>query len=150
MIFRLPQWSPPSQVYDVAVLDQEKYGLADFRYFGWIDDSFVGGWSSENVDIKTDGEVLTFNWQFHTGDYGKSEPSLERNISSVDTNRYPYIVVRYKNTGTSLTAFNNVGQIITIVNQTGYPGGFVKNIFLPVSGDSGYSHRQQPYTVRAP
>ena len=138
-VLRFPALSPPSsKEYAVAVVDRELLGFwGDAHDFGWIDDSFIDGWSYSNVNAESDGEVLTFKWEFCTGD--KLEPSMKKNFSPIDTNAYPYVVVRYRNTAeTSVTAENNVGQIITLVNETGYPKGFVKNFYLPICKDGTF------------
>jgi len=137
-VFKLPPLNPPSQEYTVAIVDRELLGLSgETHSFGWVDDSLTEGWSYKNVNAASDGEILTFRWKFHSGDY--PEPSMKKIIFPVETNEYPYIIVRYRNTAeTTATAENNVGQIITLVNQTDYPKGFIKNFFLPISKEKGF------------
>jgi len=136
-VFELPLLRPPSQEYTVAIVEREApLGLGSASSFGWVDDEFTDNWTYVDVNASSNGEVLTYRWTFHTGD--AREPSIKKNIPPVNTNSYPYIVVKYRNTAeTTTTAENNIGQIITLINETGYPQGFVKNFYLPISkGDA--------------
>jgi hypothetical protein len=132
-IFKFPKMKPPSSEYTVAVIDKQPLGLSDNTAdFGWFDDSFSQNWTNQNANASSDGEILTFSWSFNS--YTVSEPTIKRNIPPSDTNKYPFLIVRYKNTlRTTPTAENNIGQIITVVNETGYPKGYVKNFYLPIS-----------------
>lgn len=146
-VLGIPMVSPPSpEEHNITVLDKESLGFSDEVYrLGWIDDSFEDGWSYSNLVVEGNGETLTLEWEYHTGN--ESEPIARKLVSPIDTNTYPYILVRYRNTvETSPSSENNVGQIITVVNETGYPRGFVKNFYLPVSNEEGF----RVYTDRLP
>lgn len=137
-VFKLPQLKPPSQQYTVAALDKEPLGLPQINTFGWVDDNFTTEWNYKNVNATTDGEVLTFQWQFNTAD--QTEPSMKTYITPIDTNAHSYIIIKYRNTQeTTTTAENNIGQIITLVNNTGYPKGFIKNFYLPISKEKSFT-----------
>jgi hypothetical protein len=137
-VFELPQLKPPSQQYTVATLDKETIGLPETHTFEWIDDNFTTGWNYKNVNATTDGEILAFQWQFNTAN--QTEPSMKTYINPIDTSTYPYLIIRYRNTEeTTTTAKNNIGQIITLVNSTGYPKGFIKNFYLTISKEKSFT-----------
>jgi len=132
-VFKLPPLNTPSQEHTVAILDRPLLGLqGETHSFGWVDDSFTDGWFYGNVKYQTNGEVLTFEWDFDSkGEAG--EPWMKRSISTIDTNRYPYIIIRYRNTAE--TNAEGFGQIVTLRNQT---AGFIKNFFLPISKEDTF------------
>ena len=131
-VFRLPFFSQNSSYgYSVAVVDQELLGFSgDLHELGWIDDNFEG-WSYKNVNASSNGEILTYKWQLR--ELYESESIASKTITPVDTSKYPYLIIKYRNTAESIP----VTQMITLVNETGYPKGFIKNLYLPSSkGDA--------------
>jgi hypothetical protein len=137
--YTLPPFSPPSTNEGaVAVYDRELQGFfGNVTNFGWIDDSFIEGWSQSNIDARSDGEILNFSWTFNSTD--KREPIMKTKFSPVNTDKYPFLIVRYRNTvETSSFAQDTVRQIVTLVNEEGYPQGFIENHYLPLSIDENY------------
>ncbi len=138
-VYKLPQWNPPLEDQNVAVLDRRQLGLAgQSRSFGWADDSFAEGWFATNVDPTINGETLTLEWEFQNGNSATQEPVVKKNIPELDTNKYPHLIVRFRNDRTSPNAENSIRQIITLINQTAYPEGFIDNFFLPVERGSQF------------
>jgi len=145
-VYRLPVLSPPSpSEYTVAVVNNVLLGfMGNSSYVGWLDDTFESGWFYKNVNATSDGEVLTFKKQFLSIEGFTNEPSAKRYIDPViDTNVYPYLVIRYRNTEDTNIS---VGQIVTLINEAGYPEGFIKNYYLSISNQSTF----QTFTVRLP
>jgi len=138
-VFQLPQLKPPSAEYTVLVVDREPLGLQNANdTFGWFDDNFAANWTYQNVNARTNGEILTYSWQFNADN--TSEPTMKRNIPPIDTNNCPYLIAKYRNTpNTTPTAENNINQIVSLYNQTGSPQGFVKNIYLPIARTSSFN-----------
>jgi len=137
-IYKLPQLTPPTPNSDLAVVDKETLGLPDTTNFAWLDDSFTSNWTYKSVNATSDGEVITYEWTFRTN--STQEPSMKAKIVPKNTNAYPYLIINYRNTQeTTTTAENNIGQIITLINSTGYPKGFFKNIYLPISKQNTFS-----------
>lgn len=137
-IYKLPQLTPPTPNSDLAVVDKVTLGLPDTTNFAWLDDSFTSNWTYKSVNATSDGEVITYEWIFHTN--STQEPSMKAKIVPKNTNAYPYLIINYRNTlETTTTAENNVGQIVTLINSTGYPKGFFKNIYLPISRQNTFS-----------
>jgi len=61
-------------------------------------------------------------------------------ITPINTSTYPYLIISYRDTlQTTTTAEDNVGQIITLINSTGYPKGFLRNILLPISKQNAFN-----------
>jgi len=133
-VFKLPDFqSPSSKEYSVAVVDKQLLGFSGNHHdLGWIDDSFKEGWTYKMVNASSNGEVLTFEWQLHK--LYEPEPYATRTIPPIDTNRYPYLIIKYRNTIESVP----VTQIITLINETGYPKGFIKNFYLPLSKEDTF------------
>jgi hypothetical protein len=134
-VYGLPAFNPPSPSSSVTVIDKESLGIGSAGVnFGWLEDSFVSGWSYIDANASSDGEVLTIYWDFHRGDYDVHEPAAATVIPPANTDKFPYLVVRYRNTNeTTSTADSNIGQIITLRDST----GFVDE-FLPVSRDGRF------------
>jgi hypothetical protein len=131
-IFKLPHLTPPTPYSNIAIIDRETLGLPDTTNFAWFDDSFAANWTYKNVNITTDGEVLTCKWNFQADN--TQEPSMKTKLLPTDTNTYSYLIIGYRNTReTTTTAEDNVGQIVTLINSTGYAKGFFKNVYLPIS-----------------
>lgn len=138
-IYKLPKLTPPISKSSIAILDKEPLGLTNTTSFAWLDDNFTANWTYKNVNVATDGETLTYQWTFHTNN--TQEPSMKIKITPTNTNIHPYLIISYRNTPeTTPTAENNIGQIITLINTTGYPTGFIENIYFPVT-------RQQTYNI---
>jgi hypothetical protein len=130
-VYKLPSWNPPSENYTLAVLDRQGSGSFMKYAFGWIDNDLTDGWSYKNVNVSTDSRVLALKWDFGEG---LLEPSMRKEIPLIDTERYPYFIIRYRNTAeTSGTAIENIGQIVTLLDKGGYPAGFLQNIYLPIN-----------------
>jgi hypothetical protein len=138
-IVKLPNLTmPSSNRNDVVVIAEEPLGLLNYSNVGWADDSFLTGWEKTNTATYTDGAVLSYNWNFNSAD--EKEPSIKTYPPQISTNEFPYLTIRYRNTlNTSSTAENNLGQILTFVNSTGYPKGFFKNIFIPISKSNSFT-----------
>lgn len=137
-VYEIPQLHPPSSQFSVATVSKEPLGLREANAtFGWVDDAFTNNWTHQNVNASSDGEVLTFSWQFQTGSI--PEPSMKRDTPATSTNTYHYLIVKYRNTPETSTTAQNVYQIITLYNQTGSTKGFVKNIYLPVATTTGFN-----------
>ena len=137
-IYRLPQLTSPTPNSNIAVIDKETLGLPDTTGFAWLDDNFTSNWTYKSVNATSDGEVVTYEWIFHTN--STQEPSMKVRILPKNTNAYPYLVISYRNTQeTTIIAEDNVGQIVTLINSTGYPRGFFKNIYLPISRQNTFS-----------
>jgi len=137
-IHKLPELNPPSHQSSIVVVDKEKLGLSNISTnFAWLDDAFTKDWTYKNVNATADGELLTYEWCFKTN--STQEPSMKTRIAPVDTDLYPYLIISYRNTPeTTLTADSNIAQIITLVNSTGYPNGFIKNIYVPVKKEKAF------------
>ncbi len=134
-IFSLPDFKPPSSKdYSIAVVDKEILGfLGNSENIGWIDDDFKDGWVYRNVNVSSNGELLNFSWDLKK--LYESEPHAFRKIIPVDTGRYPYLVIKYRNT----VECEKVTQIITLINETSYPQGFIKNLYLPLSKEKDFN-----------
>lgn len=133
-VFQLPPLNPPGSVNNATVaVDQDVFGLlGGLNGFGWFDNNFTAGWYFSKVNTTVSGHVLTYNWAFSSGNV--PEPSMRRLFPSLETNTYPYLIMRYRNTAnTSLSALTSVGQIVTLANESGLPAGFVTNVNVPVS-----------------
>ncbi|MFX0121889.1 MAG: hypothetical protein ACFE9A_21060 [Candidatus Hodarchaeota archaeon] len=140
-VYKLPHLTPPMPYSNITVIDKETLGLSDTTNFEWYDDSFTSNWTYRNVNATTDGEVLTCKWNFYANN--TQESSIKTKILPTSANEYPYLIISYRNTPeTTSTAENNVGQIITLINATGYPKGSFKNIYLPIK-------KQQSFNVLA-
>ena len=141
-VFKIPEIHPASTGGIVAVVDRERFGLYQSDGFGWVDDSFAQNWTSRDGDIRSDGELLTYSWQFKTGN--TTEPSMKITGFQVNSNQYPYLIIKYRNTQlTTDTAKDNIYQIVTPYNETGPPNGYIKNVFLPVALTSGFDVTSQ-------
>jgi len=137
-IYKLPKLTPPTPESSIAVLYNEQLGLTNTTTFAWHDDNFTTNWTYKTVNATTDGETLTYQWNFHTNN--TQEPSMKTIITPTKTNTHPYLIISYRNTPqTTTTAEDNVGQIITLINRTGYAKGFFKNIFLPISKQNAFN-----------
>ena len=133
-VFKIPSLRPLSGM-TVATFDWEFLGLRNKEEIGWYDDSFQN-WTFQNCELESDGELLTYTWQFEAGN--KGEPSARITDLRVDTNKYPYFFVKYRNTEQTVNAAkDNVCQIVTPYNEMGQPAGSVENIYLPVDLKSG-------------
>lgn len=78
-----------------------------YRNMGWKDDSFNSGWQvkpksvinwEEDPQHYTDGDVLTMTGLFQ--EETRQRLVLERDIANVSTDEYPYVVVKWRSTGT--------------------------------------------------
>jgi hypothetical protein len=76
-----------------------------YQPVGWKDDSFKEGWRvtrsihwEEEPQTSTDGDVLTMTGLFQEGI--REGLVLEREVANVSTDEYPYVVVRWRSTGT--------------------------------------------------
>lgn len=144
-VYELPVLDSPSpNEYTVAVINNE---LLDFRgnasYVGWLDDTFETGWTFNNTNTTSDGKVLTLKKQFLSIDGWTNEPSAHRNLDLVvDTNVYPYLVIRYRNTDDTNIS---VGQILTTWEENNQ-SGFITNLFLHESekGDWTFLVKELP------
>lgn len=137
-VVSLPTLSSPSSTnQDVVVWDRTPFGLRNVSDFGWFDDSFTSGWSFLGAEASTDGETLSLNWDYHVLD--RQFPWVEKDVPLIDTDIYPYLIVRYKNTfNTSHGIEGTVNQYVSIVNGTGYPDGIVESVWLPANTGSEY------------
>ena len=149
-VLKLPTFRTSSEPSSVAILNQELLGMNGHRdAFGWLDDNFSTGWSSQNTTPSSvdNGETLTLKWSYQAGINVLGEPLIKKQIPLTDTSKYPFLIVRYRDTNdTTISATNYVGQIVTLINETGYPSGFVTNFFLPVSLGGQY----QTFVARLP
>lgn len=131
-VYRLSHFNLPSPEYSIAIIDKQTLGLREAKHLGWMDDNFVEGWSSSNIDFNSDGEILTLSWSFSPD--SSSIPAIGKTMNqAVNTSEFQYFVARYKNVAeTTLAGLKSIGQIVTLTNQTGYPKGYITNIMLPV------------------
>ena len=138
-IYELPPIKSTSPEYSTAVVDQQSLGLrTDDASFGWVDDAFTTGWYYKEMNISRQEGLLAFSWDFSGSE--TAEPSARKTFPIVNTSKYPYVIVRYRNTlNTSDTAENNIGQMVTLTNETGYPQGYIANEYLPVSRGSSFN-----------
>jgi hypothetical protein len=90
----------PSDTLDVFWKANEHYPRA-----GWKEDSFKYGWQThENYtgtispNITTDGNILSLSWNF-SAYYGEYQYYYYTRRVNVETNDYPYILVKWKTTG---------------------------------------------------
>jgi hypothetical protein len=139
-IYELPKIIPPKPNSNLVVVDRVQLGVGSDNSsfnFGWIDDSFASGWDYSRINETTDGEILSLQWQFQ---FNGSEPAVTKTIPSISTNLFPFIVIKYRNTdNTTSSAKNNVGQLITLLNESGYPAGYLENVNLPIATGEAFN-----------
>lgn len=114
-IQEIPPIKPPANQSSVVVLDRSPMGIQSYRNsFGWVDDSFISGWSYANINASTDGDVLSLikssAQATSTGD-----PLATCSVPNVSTNADPFLVIRYSNAaGTSASLSEAIQPVLSV------------------------------------
>jgi hypothetical protein len=95
--------------------------------FGWKEDEFLDDWNYQNTNPSNQEDILIIEWELQ--ELYSLEPQVRRKTPLIDTNTYPYLIIKYNNEPDS----PNVSQIISLINQTGYPDGFIENYYIPIT-----------------
>jgi hypothetical protein len=111
----IPDLAPPSNASNVLVLDQAPLGIQPyFNSFGWVDDSFTGGWTYANINASTDGQVLSLT-KSSIQVSNMPDPTATCSVPNVNTSADPYLVIRYTmDPATSSVFSQSLFQIVTV------------------------------------